>query len=85
MSNPFIKDVAAPAGGVVALSLQLGLSRAAVAQWKRVPAERVLEVERLTGVPRQRLRPDLYPDQVAERRVPTVIYDESGHAFGETV
>lgn len=46
-----------------------GLSRAlndeitpqAVAQWKQVPAERVLKVERVTGVPRHRLRPDLYP------------------------
>jgi DNA-binding transcriptional regulator YdaS (Cro superfamily) len=46
-----------------------GLSRAlsgkitpqAVSQWKQVPAERVLDVERATGVPRHRLRPDLYP------------------------
>ena len=46
-----------------------GLSRAlndeitpqAVAQWKQVPAERVLKVEQVTGVPRNRLRPDLYP------------------------
>lgn len=46
-----------------------GLSRAlneeitpqAIAQWKHVPAERVLMVERATGVPRHRLRPDLYP------------------------
>lgn len=48
-------------GGVVKLSLALGLSRAAVSNWKRIPAERVLEVERLTGVPRGMLRPDLYP------------------------
>lgn len=48
-----------------------GLSRAlngeitpqAVSQWKQVPAERVLDVERATGVSRHRLRPDLYPDQ----------------------
>lgn len=53
-------------GGVVKLSLALGLSRAAVSNWKRIPAERVLEVERLTGVPRGMLRPDLYPvDSVA--------------------
>ncbi|WP_458760518.1 transcriptional regulator [Afipia sp. TerB] len=46
-----------------------GLSRAlddeitpqAISQWKQVPAERVLGVERATGVPRHRLRPDLYP------------------------
>ena len=46
-------------GGVVKLSLALGLSRAAVSNWKRIPAERVLEVERVTGIPRHELRPDL--------------------------
>lgn len=46
-----------------------GLSRAlndeitpqAVAQWRQVPAGRVLKVEEVTGIPRHRLRPDLYP------------------------
>jgi hypothetical protein len=33
----------------------------AVSQWKRVPIYRVLQVERLTGVPRSDLRPDIYP------------------------
>lgn len=50
-----------------------GLSRAlgeeitpqAVSQWKQVPAERVLQVERATGVSRHRLRPDLYPAEQA--------------------
>lgn len=55
-----IKEIAVSAGGVVALSLKLGLSRGAVSQWGRVPAERVLEVERLTGVSRETIRPDLY-------------------------
>ena len=39
----------------------LGITHGAVSQWRRVPAERVIDVERLTGVPRYRLRPDLYP------------------------
>ncbi len=68
-----IKEVAKPAGGVVALSAKLGLSRGAVSQWKRVPAERVLDVEKITGVPRHLLRPDLYPHPndglSAEKRV----------------
>lgn len=38
----------------------LGLSRAAISLWERVPAEVVVEVERLTDIPRERLRPDLY-------------------------
>ena len=48
-------------GGIVALSKKLGMSRGAVSQWKRVPAERVLSVEHITGVPRHEIRPDIYP------------------------
>jgi DNA-binding transcriptional regulator YdaS (Cro superfamily) len=39
---------------------ELGLTRSAVTKWQRVPAERLLEVERITGIPREQLRPDLY-------------------------
>jgi DNA-binding transcriptional regulator YdaS (Cro superfamily) len=38
-----------------------GISPQAVSQWKRVPSERVLDVERVTGISRSELRPDLYP------------------------
>lgn len=56
-----IKLAASKVGGIVKLSEALGLSRGAVSQWKRVPPHRVLDVERLTGVHREILRPDLYP------------------------
>lgn len=39
----------------------LGITRQAPSAWHRVPAERVLDVERITNIPRWRLRPDLYP------------------------
>lgn len=48
------------AGGLRALARLLGITYQAIQQWERVPAERVVEIERLTGVPRERLRPDLY-------------------------
>lgn len=51
----------AVAGGTKALADQLNISQAAVSQWQRVPVERVLEVERRTGIPRHELRPDIYP------------------------
>lgn len=43
------------------LAKALGITRGAIHQWKRIPAGRVLDVERVTGVSRQVLRPDLYP------------------------
>lgn len=48
-------------GGTVALARALGVTSQAISQWARIPAERVLEVERVTGVSRHLLRPDLYP------------------------
>lgn len=43
------------------LARDLGITTGAVWQWRRVPAERVIDVSRLTGIPREELRPDLYP------------------------
>ena len=43
------------------LANEIGLTRAAVSAWTKVPAERIIEISRLLGVPKERLRPDLYP------------------------
>jgi DNA-binding transcriptional regulator YdaS (Cro superfamily) len=50
-------------GGRAKLASSLGISREAVWQWRRVPAERVLQVEMATDgqVTRHELRPDIYP------------------------
>jgi DNA-binding transcriptional regulator YdaS (Cro superfamily) len=51
-------------GGASGLARALGdISPQAVSQWKRVPSERVIDVERVTGVSRRELRPDLYPTE----------------------
>lgn len=42
------------------LARQLGISPSAVLQWDEVPVRRVLDVERVTGVSRHQLRPDIY-------------------------
>lgn len=47
-------------GLMARVARELGLRSSAVAVWVRVPAERVVEVERITGIPREQLRPDLY-------------------------
>jgi DNA-binding transcriptional regulator YdaS (Cro superfamily) len=55
-----IKEVLAAAGSGAKLARQLGIATAAVHQWQRVPYKRVLDVERITGISRHRLRPDIY-------------------------
>lgn len=50
-------------GGLKALATAMGMSEEGVRIWRsrgKVPAERVVELEKLTGVPREKLRPDLY-------------------------
>jgi DNA-binding transcriptional regulator YdaS (Cro superfamily) len=49
------------AGGPSAVGRALGISPQAVGQWRRIPAERVIAVEALSGVSRHLMRPDIYP------------------------
>ncbi|WP_245509834.1 YdaS family helix-turn-helix protein [Rhizobium ruizarguesonis] len=42
------------------LAREIGITRGAVAQWEKVPAERLGDVSRVTGIPFERLRPDLF-------------------------
>jgi len=62
-SESVIREALEKGGGIGAVSKALGLTDEAVRLWRsrgKVPAERVVELERLTGVPREQLRPDLY-------------------------
>jgi DNA-binding transcriptional regulator YdaS (Cro superfamily) len=53
-----------------ALAARLGVNKSTVALWvlRRIPAERVTEIERETGIPRHELRPDLWspPQEAAQ-------------------
>ncbi len=54
------------AGGPTALGKYLARSRSSVIEWQQtaqVPVVLVLPIEKLTGVPRWRLRPDVYPPE----------------------
>ncbi len=59
-------DAKAKAGGSVGLAAAISeatgekISPQAVSQWKVVPPARVLVVEKITGVSRHDLRPDIY-------------------------
>ncbi|MBO0765695.1 MAG: helix-turn-helix domain-containing protein [Hyphomicrobiaceae bacterium] len=53
------------AGTARALAEALGITEQAVGQWSRIPPERCLDVERITGVSRHILRPNIYGEPVA--------------------
>jgi DNA-binding transcriptional regulator YdaS (Cro superfamily) len=55
--------IRAQRGMLAKVAQGLGLTRAAIVKWHQVPAERVVEIERITGIPREHLRPDLYADR----------------------
>ena len=60
MREPGLSEAIRAAGGVGELARQIGISQPSVSNWVRVPAERVVSVEVVTGVDRAILRPDLY-------------------------
>lgn len=57
------KKLAEMAGGRNFLAKKLGIEGPAISQWKAVPPRHVLIVERLTGVSRHKIRPDIYGDE----------------------
>ena len=59
--DPILSHAIKSVGASGDLAAQIGISPQALSQWKRVPPLRVLDVERVTGISRHDLRPDLYP------------------------
>jgi TorA maturation chaperone TorD len=55
-----LQEAIRAAGGISQLARLIGIAQPSVSNWARVPADRVLAVEAVTGIPRVRLRPDLY-------------------------
>ena len=47
-------------GAMTKIAAAFGLTRQAVSAWRRVPADRVVQLEARFGVPREIMRPDLY-------------------------
>lgn len=47
------------------IARELNMSPGAIAMWQDVPAERVVVIEKITGISRALLRPDLYADMPA--------------------
>ena len=58
--SPAIRLAIEAVGGHRKLARLLGINHQSIASWDRIPGERLIEIEILTGVPREQLRPDLY-------------------------
>ena len=63
MPDRGLQEAIRAVGGVTELARRIGISQPSVSNWARVPAERVLEVENASRIPRSVLRPDLYNNQ----------------------
>lgn len=66
IAAPALQEAIRLAGGQSALGRALGISHTAVYHMTvrgQASHNRALQIEAATGVPRQQLRPDLYPDE----------------------
>lgn len=48
-------------GSQAKLGALFNLTQEAISQWSKIPAEKVLKVEEETNIPKETLRPDIYP------------------------
>jgi TorA maturation chaperone TorD len=60
MPDRGLQEAIRAVGGVTELARRVGISQPSVSNWTKIPAERVLAVEAISGVARAVLRPDLY-------------------------
>jgi len=64
-----IRDIIERAGGPAKLARLLGFkSHTSILRWAKVPERRIVAVERVTGIPREQLRPDLFERTPTEAR-----------------
>jgi DNA-binding transcriptional regulator YdaS (Cro superfamily) len=64
--DPVVAKCAEAVGGIAKLASLIGVRHQSLYSWRKVPAERVLDLERHSGVPRHEIRPDIYPAETAE-------------------
>lgn len=63
MTSPLSRYRAANGLTLEAVAEGLGVNKSTVLRWEEgsIPAERIIQIEQATGIPRSELRPDLYP------------------------
>jgi len=63
--EPVLAEALSTRMAVTRIAAAVGISRAAVSQWRRVPEKHVAIVARITRISKRRLRPDLYATRQA--------------------
>jgi len=58
--DPILLHVFAAFGSAANLARFLGVSRAAICHWQRVPFRHLTVIEEVTGITREQMRPDIY-------------------------
>jgi DNA-binding transcriptional regulator YdaS (Cro superfamily) len=65
MRDQGLQEAIRAVGGVSELARRIGISQPSVSKWDRIPAERVISIESITGINRAILRPDLFTAHAA--------------------
>lgn len=68
INNDHMRTAIEKAGGIVKLGKLLGIKHTSMYRWIHVPANRVLDFERISGIPRETLRPDVFGPAKASKR-----------------
>jgi len=67
---PIVRRAAKSVGGLVRLAEALGIKHQTFYSWQSIPASRVRDIERVTGIPASQLRPDIFVEDDA--RAPAI-------------
>lgn len=66
MTDPILR-IRETRGLISKIAREFKITPGAVSQWRAIPADRLVRVEQITGIPRHELRPDLFEGMVAAR------------------
>jgi hypothetical protein len=66
VTDKVVKTIRETRGKSSEIARALGIERAAVYQWKRVPPHWVQDVSRIIGVPPEKIRPDIFKRRKAK-------------------
>lgn len=58
--SPELTAIFERAGSLSSVANHLGITRAAVSVWKKIPLRHVRAIAALTGLPPEQIRPDIY-------------------------